>query len=282
MIPSLLDMKIYSESGEAQGTDTVNEQGSSSSHYAHEMMQPNQSIGQTEAVSDGEEDYDLQLRHRLQDQKHDRDHDDVVPSFNFYRDTIEQSPVKKEKSPRKSVRDDSDDENGLVIMDEREDDSSQRGLCVILCYFCLIMCVIESGNEDTPVPSNLPKRQRMLFMRIQNQQMHREAAAKSEEKEGDGDSDDDEEKGGGKDDWYSSDDEVEDNNLTEVLKNLSSTKVKFYFSFALIFCNAMHVGIYWGMVIIWKTYNLFDILLLQSYAVLRWYFKPSSIMLNPL
>jgi hypothetical protein len=89
--------------------------------------------------------------------------------------------------------------------------------------------VAESGNEDTPVPSNLPKRQRMLFMRIQNQQMQREAAAKSEEKEGEGDSDDNEETGGAKDDWYSSDDEVEDNNLTEVLKNLSSTKVNLYF-----------------------------------------------------
>jgi hypothetical protein len=134
MIPSLLDMKIYTESGEAQGTETVNEQGSSSSHYTHEMMQPNQPISKTEAVSDEEEDYDSQLRHRLQDQKHERDRrdqDDVVPSFNFYRDTIEQSPVKKDKSPRKSVKDDSDDENGLVIMDEREDDSSQKGL------FCL-------------------------------------------------------------------------------------------------------------------------------------------------
>jgi hypothetical protein len=133
MIPSLLDMKIYSETGEAQGTESAgNEQGSSSSHYAHEMMLPNQPLGKTDAVSDEEEDYDSQLQHRLQDQRHERDrrdHDDVVPSFNFYRDTIEPSPVKKEKSPRKlSVRDDSDDENGLVIMDEREDDSSQRGM----------------------------------------------------------------------------------------------------------------------------------------------------------
>lgn len=94
--------------------------------------------------------------------------------------------------------------------------------------FCLRdfqFLLLESGNEDAPVPSNLPKRQRMLFMRIQNQQMQREAAAKTEDKEGDGESDDNEEKDGEKDDWYSSDDEVEDNNLTEVLKNLSSTKV---------------------------------------------------------
>lgn len=58
--------------------------------------------------------------------------------------------------------------------------------------------------------------------------MQREAAAKSEEKDGDGDSDDNEDGGGAKDDWYSSDDEVEDTNLTEVLKNLSSTKVSFH------------------------------------------------------
>jgi hypothetical protein len=148
MIPSLLDMKIYSETGEVQSTEAAqNEQGSSSSHYAHEMMLPNQNqnqpLGKTDAVSDEEEDYDSQLQHRLQDQRHERDrreHDDVVPSFNFYSDTIEPSPVKKEKSPRKSsVRDDSDDENGLVIMDEREDDSSQRGLFAWQMFFFILM-----------------------------------------------------------------------------------------------------------------------------------------------
>lgn len=146
MIPSLLDMKIYSESGEAQGTETVNDQGSSSSHYAHEMMQPNQPIGKTDPVSDEEEDYETQIRHRLQLQKQERERReqvDAVPSFNFYRDTNEQGPEKKEKekSPRKSVRDDSDDENGLVIMDEREDDSSQRGLfCLYFVFVIFNFC----------------------------------------------------------------------------------------------------------------------------------------------
>jgi len=82
--------------------------------------------------------------------------------------------------------------------------------------------VAESGTEDVAVPSNLPKKQRELFLRIQHQQLQREAAANAEEKDDDEKSDDEGETGEKAESWYSSDDEAEDNNLTEVLKNLSN------------------------------------------------------------
>jgi len=122
MIPSLFDIKIYSEGGEEndQQTDGMEEprdgQGSSSSH-------------QRQYADGEEEDFETQLKKRMEAQKQEREqrHKQEAPSFNFYRDINEQSPEKRKRSPKKSTRDDSDDENGLVIMDDREEDSSQRG-----------------------------------------------------------------------------------------------------------------------------------------------------------
>ncbi|CAB3378640.1 Hypothetical predicted protein [Cloeon dipterum] len=151
---------------------------------------------------------DPQLRQRQEDQRVDREEQQQeAPVFNFYRDLSEQGSEKKRNiSPRKSIRDDSDDENGLVIMDDREDDSSHR----------------ESGGEDVVVPSNLPKRQRELFLRIQHQQQQRdaEAAANTDDEEQKKSDDEDDESGARAEKWYSSDDEEEERSLTEVLKNL--------------------------------------------------------------
>ncbi|XP_059469011.1 uncharacterized protein LOC132192852 isoform X2 [Neocloeon triangulifer] len=197
-IPSLFDIKIYTVD-KNEIIDNAQQSGSSLQNVDN---WPNQS----------QEDFDIQLQQRLEAQRLEREQreKDAPPTFNFYRDTIESgSEKKRNRSPRKSVRDDSDEEHGLVIMDEREDDNnSQR----------------ESGNEDVAVPSNLPKRQRELFLRIQHQEQQREAdaAANSDEKDEDEKSED-EEGSARAENWYSSDDEAEEQSLTNVLKNLDKS-----------------------------------------------------------
>ncbi|XP_065351688.1 bromodomain-containing protein 4-like isoform X3 [Cloeon dipterum] len=187
-IPSLLDIRIYSVD-------------------KNKAQDPQASSSSQNATADA--DFDAQLRQRQEDQRVDREEQQQeAPVFNFYRDLSEQGSEKKRNiSPRKSIRDDSDDENGLVIMDDREDDSSHR----------------ESGGEDVVVPSNLPKRQRELFLRIQHQQQQRdaEAAANTDDEEQKKSDDEDHESGArAEETWYSSDDEEEERSLTEVLKNL--------------------------------------------------------------
>lgn len=77
----------------------------------------------------------------------------------------------------------------------------------------------ESGadlSDPVNIPLHLPKKQRELFMRIQQQQ--REAESSQEHS---GENEDEDEEGEKEENWYSSDEEAEDRSLTDVLKNLS-------------------------------------------------------------
>ncbi|XP_046399938.1 protein suppressor of sable [Ischnura elegans] len=74
----------------------------------------------------------------------------------------------------------------------------------------------ESGNNSPVIPLHLPKKQRELFIRIQQQQRGADSSQSPS-----ADNNDDEEEGLKEESWYSSDEEAEDRSLTDVLKNLS-------------------------------------------------------------
>lgn len=84
-----------------------------------------------------------------------------------------------------------------------------------------MFCLIGEDSQDASasIPTHLPKRQRELFLRIQQQQREAEQAKESKS------DDSDDNAAAAEDDWYSSDEDGP-RSLTDVLKNLKDGQVK--------------------------------------------------------